>query len=153
MVRASRSEHKKWAIFSVARLIMLAAAWSLFVSAQFGFAGPIDYVDSGQQLGQTDSRAVALGDLNGDGNLDALVADTGNNGRYALQAWFNGGNGTFADGGVVADSQAFTPLAVALADLNGDGFPDAMVATSGGGRVWVNDKHGRLTRSSRTAGT
>jgi hypothetical protein len=35
--------------------------------------GSGNFTDSGQRLGETDSTAVALGDLDGDGDLDALV--------------------------------------------------------------------------------
>ncbi len=38
-------------------------------------AGSGRFVDSGQNLGSSDSRGVALGDVDGDGDLDAFVAN------------------------------------------------------------------------------
>jgi hypothetical protein len=36
-----------------------------------------DFTNSGQALGKSDSLSVALGDLDGDGGLDAIVANDG----------------------------------------------------------------------------
>ena len=38
---------------------------------------PVSFKDSGQKLGDTMSFSVALGDLDGDGDLDAWIANLG----------------------------------------------------------------------------
>ena len=47
--------------------------WLNAGGAQGGTAG--EYVDSGQSLGTSDSLGVSLGDVDGDGDLDAWVAN------------------------------------------------------------------------------
>ena len=65
--------------------------------------------------------AVALGDVDGDGDLDAFVA----NSNQANRVWLNDGSGTFTDSGQsLGDSSSW---AVALGDLDGDGDLDAFV--------------------------
>ncbi|MDB5515210.1 MAG: hypothetical protein JWQ17_1968, partial [Tardiphaga sp.] len=66
---------------------------------------------------------VALGDLDGDGDLDAFVVQ-GEDGTGA-SVWLNNGDGTFT----VSGSLALPGTAVALADFNGDGKLDAYVGT------------------------
>lgn len=99
-----------------------------------------------QDLGGADiagSRDVALGDLDGDGDLDAFVA---NEGMEADKVWKNKGNGTFEDSGLVL---GLSPsYGVALGYLNDDDYLDAFVATNGmGHEVWLNDRTGVLTLS------
>ena len=53
------------------------------------------FADGGQNLGSSRSHGVSLGDLDGDGDLDAFVAN-----RYqANKVWINDGSGTFNDSG------------------------------------------------------
>ena len=92
------------------------------------------FVDSGQALGNSASQSVALGDLDGDGDLDAMVANPGN---QPNAVWTNDGNGTFTDSGQALGNSA--SLSVALGDLDGDGDLDAMVANfDDPNTVWFN---------------
>jgi hypothetical protein len=83
-------------------------------------------------------RAVAPGDLDGDGDLDALAQ-----GDASGAIWLNDGTGRFAPHRR-ALSQS-TSGAVALGDMDGDGDPDIVV---GRGierpQVWMNDGTGRF---------
>jgi hypothetical protein len=98
-------------------------------------------VDAGHSLG--DSRAVALGDVDGDGDLDAFVGNLGPN-----EVWLNDGAGTFVD----SDQRlgdAWT-VAVRLADLDGDGDRDAFVGNERDARVWLNDGAGHFDLGHQT---
>lgn len=89
------------------------------------------FTDSGQRLGREESHAVALGDLDGDGDLDAFVGNWG-----ADTLWLNDGSGRFSDSGQAlggADTRW-----VVLGDLDGDGDQDAFSAGRGFGEIWIN---------------
>ena len=102
---------------------------------------PGTYADSGQALGNSNSRDVALGDLDGDGDLDAWVANINS---QANRVWINQGGdqggipGTYADSGQALGNSEATD--VALGDLDGDGDLDAWVTNYFGqaNRVWIN---------------
>ncbi|MCA9047559.1 MAG: VCBS repeat-containing protein, partial [Planctomycetaceae bacterium] len=101
------------------------------------------FTDSGQNLGTGHSQDVALSDLNGDGALDAFVVnDTSIGSDPANVVWLNDGNGNFtASGQLLGDNRS---VAVALGDLNGDAYIDAVVANVGSGAVWFNGPAGVL---------
>jgi hypothetical protein len=69
--------------------------------------------------------ALALADLDGDGRIDLVVADAGANSLIAFQG---NGDGTFQPGRAQSLGANSGPSAIAIADLNGDGHPDAIVA-------------------------
>jgi hypothetical protein len=97
------------------------------------------FTDSGQDLALGNGHSGALGDLDGDGDLDAFVA----NFNAANTVWFNDGNGTLSDSGQSLGSDS--SQGVALGDLDGDGDLDAYVANGGDDRIWVNDGSGTFT--------
>ncbi len=76
--------------------------------------------------------AVTLGDVNGDGISDIVLADTGSN---AVSVLIGNGNGTFqAQQTVARETYA---LSLSLADVNGDGIPDLVVGSLGTAPVRV----------------
>jgi len=122
-------------VLTVLLIGMLALAFEVDVAA----AGTPQFVDSGQNLGSATSWDVALGDLDGDGDLDAYVANWGAN-----KVWRNNGDGTFTAGQNLGSASTYD---VALGDLDGDGDLDAFVANwAGANRVWVNNGDGNLCR-------
>ncbi|MHC4695274.1 MAG: FG-GAP-like repeat-containing protein [Planctomycetota bacterium] len=102
------------------------------------------FADSGQRLGKACSYAAALGDLDGDGDLDAFVANSSHAGANPVnKVWLNGGKGTFTDSGQRL-GRAYS-MDVALGDLDGDGDLDSYVGNyQVPDRVWLNDGSGRF---------
>jgi hypothetical protein len=114
--------------------------------------GAGNFVDSAQRLGNSDSWDIALGDLDGDGDLDAFVANrsVGDFGlSNANKVWLNDGSGRFNDSGQnIGDSHSYS---IALGNLDGDSDLDAVVGNGHGllNRVWLNDGHGVFSAGQR----
>ncbi|HQY92897.1 VCBS repeat-containing protein [Caldilinea sp.] len=91
------------------------------------------FTDSGQQLDPTGGAVVALGDIDGDGALDALIGAT---------PWLN------QAGGWVQASQPLTAELIHhafLADFDGDGDQDALLGSLRQAVLWRNDGHDLFT--------
>jgi len=96
-------------------------------------------------LPSSNAQGVDLGDLDGDGDLDAFVANTGSSDEGSGNTiWLNDGQGKFYDSGLrLGHSYS---LDIALGDLDSDGDLDAFVANSffshssvdKSNRVWLN---------------
>ncbi|MFC1707325.1 FG-GAP repeat domain-containing protein [Planctomycetota bacterium] len=86
-------------------------------------------------------RSVALGDLDGDGRLDAAVANGASNDISLL---YQTAPGTFVE----QRKPANTPSAVAIGDLNNDGRSDLAVANSASDdvAVYLQDALGSLVQ-------
>lgn len=96
------------------------------------------FADSGQALGKMTAECVALGDLDGDGDLDVFVSNT----YEQSQVWFNDGQGRFTDTGQrLGDTYNER---VVLGDLDGDGDLDAF-KLGRGPHLWWNDGNGFFT--------
>jgi hypothetical protein len=97
------------------------------------------FTDSGQRLGASDSYAVALGDVDGDGDLDAFVGNA-----YlgpADEVWLNDGSGRFTDSEQRLGDE--NTRVVVLDDVDRDGDLDAFADSDTSGRIWTNDGSGR----------
>jgi hypothetical protein len=106
--------------------------------------------NTGQLLGNTQSLDVTVGDLDGDGDLDAFVANSGQD-----YVWLNDGNGYFNDSGQRLGDEGKTSVDVDLGDLDGDGDLDAFVVVYSQdtyGLVWFNDGNGVFTDSGQNLG-
>ena len=102
------------------------------------FAAPVSYA-----AGST-PQAVVLGDLDGDGRLDAVLANGSANTFSVLRGL---ANGTFGAAMVVASGAS--PRALALADLDEDGTLDLLLGTNAGVQRW----RGRGDATFSLAGT
>ncbi len=113
------------------------------------------FTDSGQRLAGCINTGIDLGDLDGDGDLDAYV------GGYAVsmfdpvgqpnKIWLNDGSGTFVDSGQNLGSS--TSVDIDLKDLDGDDALDAFVSNiyySSFEKIWLNDGAGLFVDSGQT---
>jgi len=107
--------------------------------------GAGNFQDSGQRLGIQGSKAIALGDVDGDGDLDAFVGNVGPN-----KVWLNDGRGNFVDSDQSPGSAE--TLALALGDVDGDGDLDAFAGNVGPNEVWLNDGGGNFVDSGQVLG-
>ncbi len=88
------------------------------------------------------STAIAQGDVDGDGDVDLILANRNSQDRLYL----NDGAGVFSDGTATRmPVAAHSTLAVALGDLDSDGDLDVVFASDGQNRLLVNDGSGTFT--------
>lgn len=107
------------------------------------------WADSGQELGDSYSYGIALGDLDGDMDLDAFVAN-----RYAPNTvWLNDGHGMYTDSSQSLGGNEYS-FGVALGDLDNDTDLDAFVVNSVGtsDSVWLNNGNGVFTTTAQNLG-
>ena len=99
-------------------------------------------------FGADNSYSIVLGDIDGDGDLDVLVA----NFTSAETVWLNGGSGNFSPHPTTPSFEAGTCYDFALGDLDGDGDLDAVAANIGAGAetVWLNDGSGNFSAHPTT---
>ena len=122
-------------------VLLAGGACTGIASAQVTF----EFTNSGQALGNGDSWSVALGDLDADGDLDAMVA---NEFGQPNTVWTNDGNGTFTNSGqALGNGNSYS---VALGDFDGDGDLDAMVANGGPNTVWLNQQQQNICAADIT---
>jgi hypothetical protein len=89
------------------------------------------FLGTGSTFGDDDTRGVATGDFDGDGDPDLFATNLSGIDRV----WLNQGGGGFADAG---DELGFDlSFDVALGDVDGDGSLDAFVAAFGPDHLWL----------------
>jgi hypothetical protein len=116
----------------------LSAYFFSAVEVQFGRGDGTFYLGPGYYAGGGGSTAVAVGDVNGDGIPDLLVANSGcqlevtNCGQNTIGVLLGTPLGTYQPV-VVYNSGASYPTSIAVADVNGDGKLDLLIANTSGG--------------------
>ncbi len=106
-----------------------------------------------QPLGAGGSYGVASGDLDGNGDADAIVVGVA---ATSNRVYLNDGQGHFKDAGIQLGSA--TGYHVELADVDDDGDLDAWIAHGQAGTgapdgLWINDGDGQFHASDQTLGT
>ncbi|WP_309386855.1 VCBS repeat-containing protein [Cerasicoccus frondis] len=109
------------------------------------------FTESAHTLGSASTSDVAVGDVDGDGDVDILLANIGSS-----KLMLNDGSGVFT-----ASSQSFgvsSTHGVAMADLDGDDdldifFANGSVNFTYTNTVWLNDGEGVFTDSGQSLGT
>ncbi|MEW6364951.1 MAG: VCBS repeat-containing protein, partial [Acidobacteriota bacterium] len=110
------------------------------------------FTRSSQDLPFLMTRQVALGDLDEDGDLDAVFANMGTNDSLV---WLNNGTGRFSDSGQKLTRQGH---GVAVRDLDGDGDRDIFIACAEyndhplPSRIYLNDGNGQFSDSGQNLG-
>jgi hypothetical protein len=106
-----------------------------------------NFINSGQKLGGSDAaRYLKLADVNGDGNLDAIVLNGDTN-----RIWLNNGKGKFLASKRNIGSGENIDLTVD--DIDNDGDPDIIIAKGAWGKtpkgieVWTNDGKGTFSKT------
>jgi len=99
---------------------------------------PGTFTDSGQRLGNAGSEAVALVDLDSDGDLDAIIA----NDPGANQIWLNDGSGFFTQ--IDFSFGVSESRGLALGDVDGDGDVDILVGNGGENKLWLNQNDSEM---------
>ncbi len=101
--------------------------FSVFINNGDGtFASEVAYLSVPTSSVQIDS--MILSDVDGDGNLDALVVSKDASTDGNLGVFISNGDGTFAD--VVNYSLPYDGYAIKAADISGDEKPDVIIGTN-----------------------
>jgi len=119
--------------------------YALLIGAVLLLAWPTSLVSAGSPVTFTYTSAVnapvgiapdatTVADLNGDGKADLVVANSRNN---TVSVLLGKGDGTFTSAPGSPITVGAKPVALALADLNGDGKKDLVVANQDGNSVSV----------------
>lgn len=130
--------------------------WINQSGAQGGVFG--NFLTNGQSLGTSLTLAVALGDVDGDGDLDALVGESA---PQLDRIWINQGGAQSGTAGIFLDRLLGSSAApavgqtrdVALGDLDGDGDLDAVLARSTSSAIYQNNGSGAFADSGLNLGT
>jgi len=92
-----------------------------------------------QDIGDLTGHGIALGDLDGDGDLDSFLIHN----KFPDQVWFNDGAGNFTDSGQRLGAEEDWSTTVSLGDVDNDGDLDGITTQyQKPVRLWMNNGAG-----------
>ncbi|MCK5212306.1 MAG: VCBS repeat-containing protein [Dehalococcoidia bacterium] len=141
MIRSARVQ------FRILCVILVVTAISLSLYAETTTSEHLSLVKGGQ-YGYAATFQVALGDLDGDGDLDAVFANM----HSRSEVWMNDGAGVFRNAYRNIGSEAH---GVGIGDLDGDGDLDLLMtpaSNSESSRIYLNDGVGGFTVAAHDLG-
>jgi len=108
------------------------------------------FTNTNQQLGSGYNSGGAIGDIDGDGDIDAATAS--NFKEIGIKTFINNGKGNFLENNLAITT--LNSLHLSLGDLDSDGDNDAFVIYSDTRHqyfngVWFNDGKGNFTESNQ----
>ena len=124
---------------STADLFVMGNSANGFNNEVYFNQGDGQFVNSQQSLRSNADRGVSSGDIDGDTDIDVVVAHT-----RGEQVWLNDGNGVFVDGKDV-DDRVYGVRVISLGDVDGDSDLDLVVGYDNL-HTWLNDGEGGFTR-------
>lgn len=142
---------KQHAIVSQTLLtIALSSSFSLHAGDLFVLIDDSNQLPADALENQKDTLDVELADIDGDGDLDLFVIEgSASQSGFQNLLWINDGLGNFAD-----ETNTRLPLVdnnsteIDLADVDGDGDLDALVANLGANQLLINNGHGVFTEGT-----
>ncbi len=111
--------------------------------------GRAHFTNSGQQLGNSWTTSIVLGDMDGDGDIDIVEGNAGGNQPNIIR--LNDGTGDFSGGSITFGNQE--TVALAIGDLDRDGDLDIVEGNYlQKNKIWLNNGSGQLTNTSNFSG-
>jgi Concanavalin A-like lectin/glucanases superfamily/FG-GAP-like repeat len=122
------------------KIDLICASWGNNILSVLTNNGSGGFVLSCTNVVGNEPRSVIAADVNGDGKVDLICANTGNGSGNTLTVLTNNGNGRFTlSSSPVVGRGA---IAVAAADVNGDGWVDLISANNGDSTLSVLTNNG-----------
>jgi len=138
--------------------VNIDAGIKVFLNAQ-GADNPGTFTDTGQSLTSTKTaqsyRGLAVGDIDGDGDIDAVTGSWGED----MDIWRNAGDGTFTNAGRLSvlgtdNTTMGATNGVDMGDLDGDGDLDIFAFNRYvENKVFLNDGTGNFTETQAVGTT